>query len=82
MMTITTSPDTIEIPNPVITAFPKSFSPKRPAIEAFTKLLDITAMSIVDAASIMGRSHSADLEAISCVIASTSASPDMAPRTG
>lgn len=75
-------PDAIDIPKPIITARPKSFSPKRPAIEAFTKLFDITAMRIVEAASIIGRSHSADLEAISCVIASTSASHDIAPSTG
>jgi hypothetical protein len=75
------APERIEIPNPEKTAFPKTFSPKRLAIDAFTMLFDITAMRIVEEARSIGIAFSALLDAISCVIASTSARPESAPST-
>lgn len=58
---------------------PYAFS-HRSAIPVLTILFDMTAMRIVVAAIIKPRDHSADFDAISCVIASTSASPDIAPN--
>ena len=55
-MAMTMKPRTIEIPNPVITAFPYSRSPNLLAIDAFTTLFDITAMRMVVAAMIVVKS--------------------------
>lgn len=65
MKMITIIPERIERENPFITARPKTFSPKRQAIDALTILFDITAMRIVEDASTIGRSHSADFSDIS-----------------
>jgi hypothetical protein len=47
MMIIAITPARMETQNPRNTRFPYSFSPNRYAIDAFTILLDITAMRIV-----------------------------------
>lgn len=66
----------IDIPNPVITAFQYSFSPNLLAIEAFTMLFDITAISIVVAAIIVVKSPDLAPVEYAILIASTSASPE------
>lgn len=70
----------IEIPKPFMTAFPKTLSPKRLAIDALTKLLDMTAIRMVEAATISVGFPRTDSLAIVCVIASTSARPERRPR--
>lgn len=65
MIPVTKSPETIEIPNHFMTARPNHFSQKRPAIDHFTKLFDITAISMVDDASNIGSDPSAVFDAIS-----------------
>lgn len=67
----------IDMPNPIATAVPYSFSPKRLAIDAFTTLFDITAMRIVVAASMVVKSPALAPVAYVILIASTSASPEM-----
>ena len=56
------------------------FSQNLPAIEAFTTLFDITAMSIVEAAIINVGFPESDSLAIVCVIASTSARPEISQK--
>ena len=73
------APERIEIPNPEKTALPKTFSQNRLAIDAFTILFDMTAMRIVEEARSIGIAFSELLDAISWVIASTSARPERAP---
>ena len=62
------------------TARANPFSQNLPAIEAFTTLFDMTAMSIVDAAIIRVGLPDRDSLAIVCVIASTSASPEISQK--
>lgn len=50
ILSITRSPEIIDIPKPVRTAREKPLSQNRPAIEAFTTLFDMTAIKIVEAA--------------------------------
>lgn len=76
---IAVSPNRIDRPNPITTPRPKSFSQNRYAIDAFITLFDIAAMRIVDAAIMSAILPSLALDAISCVIASTSARPEIAP---
>ena len=78
MKIIATRESTIDIQNPIATPFPKIFSPNRYAMDALTILFDIAAISIVDAARVITILHSAALDAISWVMASTSASPEIA----
>ncbi len=65
MMLITRSPETMEIQNPFITAIPNHFSQNLHAIDHFTKLFDITAISIVDEARSIGSDPSAVFDDIS-----------------
>lgn len=77
--TITINPRTTLVPNPINTFFPYVFSPKRYAIDAFTVLFDITAMSIVVAAINAGISPIFAPSATVRLIASTSASHENIP---
>lgn len=78
---IPTSPRRIEIPNPIKTFFPKFFSHIRYAIDALTILLDMVAIRIVVDAITSESEPSSDFPAISIVIASTSAKPEIIPST-
>lgn len=77
---IAISPSNMDAPNPITTPLPNSFSPNLKAIEAFTILFDIAAIRMVDAAIVSVILHSLALDAMSCVMASTSARPEIAPR--
>ncbi len=77
---MTMKPRTIDIPNPVITAFPYWRSPNLLAIDALTILFDITAMRIVVAAMMVVKSHDLAPVEYAILIASTSARPDMRAR--
>lgn len=76
---IVISPRIIEAQKPMSTFLPNSRSPKRYAMDAFTVLLDITAIRIVVAATKSGIEPSFAHSDIVKFTASTSANPETRP---